>query len=109
MKKLITVITILILSLNVFSQSISTDSLSSMINRMQKQINVLQNLFDTISFAPGQATVTNISSTNHLISINNYAAMAAGGTSSALAIKDSVAIEALKVKIAGLKATTTIQ
>src|ERR1035437_3550964 len=91
-----------------FSQSISTDSLSAMINRMQKQINVLQNYIDTISFAPGQATVISVRPTNHLISINNYAAMAAGGTSSVLAIKDSIGIEALKVKIAGLKATTII-
>src|ERR1035437_5813223 len=100
MKKLITILFFFV-STHAFSQSISTDSLSAMINRMQKQIIALQNLVDTISFAPGQATITNLSTTNHLVSINNYAAMANSG---ALAIKDSVSIEALKVKIAGLKA-----
>ena len=101
MKKFITIL-LLCASLHSCAQKITLDSLSAIINRMQVQIATLQAYADTLSFI---GATTSGTLTNRVVTITGGTT----STSSDLAIKDSIAIEALKVKIASLKATTTIQ
>ena len=105
MKKIIIVICLLV-SINVNSQTLSTDSLSIIIRTLQKQVSALQAIAwqHTITFAPSQFIVSNTPDSLHqTIAINPIYSGLSTGT---LAVKDSTNIVLLQNKIAALKATS---
>lgn len=117
MKKLI--IILLFASMKAQGQQITVDSLASVIKTMQKQIADLQKL-DTLTHTPAQFTVVTKNPKHKIISINNYASFLTAANANVTVLTTQLnaavlritaletALNALKVKLAGVRATTTI-